>query len=248
MPKKIKSILITQAAPPEENSPYQKLKEKFGLKLDFRQFIDIQGVSASDFRKQNLNPLEFTAVIFNSKNSIDHYFRLLADLKIELPPDMKYFCVSEAAAKYLQKYIVIRKRKLYEGDRTVADLFPFFKKHPGEKFIFPCSAARSPQLTEHMIKFGYDMREAIIYNTVPSDLSDLKDVKYDVLCFFSPAGIESLFHNFPDFKQNDTLIAVFGPTTQQSAIDAGLRVDIEAPKPQIPSMTAAIEDYIKNNN
>jgi uroporphyrinogen-III synthase len=248
MGKKVKTILISQPFPTDENSPYQKLAEKWGLKIDFRKFIQVDGVTLNEFRKQNVNPLEFTAVIFTSKYSIDHYFRLLKELKIELPPEMKYFCVSEATAKYLQKYIVIRKRKLYVGERTSKDLIEHIKKHSKEKYIFPCSSIHTTALTDWMEEQKYHLVKAIIYNTVSSDLSDLKDVYYDMLCFFSPSGIESLFQNFPDFKQNDTVIAAFGPTTAQAVRDAGLRLDIEAPLPNIPSMTGAIEAYLKENN
>jgi uroporphyrinogen-III synthase len=248
MGKKVKSILISQPYPTDENSPYLKLAEKWGLKLDFRKFIEIEGVTLNEFRKQNINPLEFTAVIFTSKYAIDHYFRLIKELKIEMPPEMKYFCVSEATAKYLQKYIVIRKRKLYVGERTSNDLIDMVKKQPKEKYLFPCSAIHTTALTDWMVEHKYQLAEAVIYNTVSSDLSDLKDVYYDMLCFYSPSGIESLFQNFPDFKQNDTVIAAFGPTTSKAIRDANLRVDIEAPMPNMPSMTAAIEAYLKDNN
>jgi uroporphyrinogen-III synthase len=248
MGKKIKSILISQPYPTDENSPYLKLAEKWGLKIDFRNFIEIKGVTLNEFRKQNINPLDFTAVIFTSKYSIDHYFRLLKELKIEMPAEMKYFCVSDATAKYLQKYIVIRKRKLYVGERTSNDLIDLVKKHNKEKFLFPCSSIHTTALTDWMIEQKYHLVEAVIYNTVSSDLSDLRDVYYDMLCFYSPSGIESLNQNFPDFKQNETVIAAFGPTTAKAIRDAGLRVDIEAPLPNIPSMTAAIEAYLKENN
>jgi uroporphyrinogen-III synthase len=248
MGKKIKSILISQPYPTDENSPYLKLAEKWGLKMDFRQFIKIEGVTLNEFRKQNINPLDYTAVIFTSKYSIDHFFRLLKELKIEMPAEMKYFCVSDATAKYLQKYIVIRKRKLYVGERTSNDLVDIVKKHPKEKYLFPCSSIHTTSLTDWMQEQKYHLTEAIIYNTVSSDLSDLRDVYYDMLCFYSPSGIESLFQNFPDFKQNDTVIAAFGPTTSKAIRDTGLRVDIEAPLPNMPSMTAAIEAYLKENN
>ena len=247
MAKKVKTILISQPYPNDENSPYFKLSDKWGLKIDFRKFIQIQGVTTNEFRKQGLNPLDYTAVIFTSKYAIDHYFRLLADLKVELPSDMKYFCVSEATAKYLQKYIVIRKRKLFVGIRTSRDLIDVVKKHGKEKFIFPCSAIHTRHLTDWMEEHDFDLTKAIIYNTVPSDLSDLADVYYDMICFYSPSGVDSLLKNFSDFEQNETVIAVFGPTTAKAAMDAGLRVDIQAPKPNMPSMTAAIEAYLKEN-
>lgn len=247
MAKKVKTILISQPYPNDENSPYFKLADKWDLKIDFRKFIKIEGVSTNEFRKQNINPLDHTAIIFTSKYAIDHFFRLLADLKIEMPPDMKYFCVSEASAKYMQKYVTIRKRKLFVGLRTSRDLIEVVKKHKKESFLFPCSAIHTRHLTDWMEENEFELTKAIIYNTVPSDLSDLRDVKYDMICFYSPSGVDSLLENFPDFTQNDTVVSVFGPTTAKAAIDAGLRVDIQAPKPNMPSMTAAIEDYLKNN-
>ena len=243
--KKIKSILISQPEPADGNSPYLKLAEKYGLKIDFRKFIQVDGVSVNEFRKQNINPLDYSAIIFTSKVAIDHFFRISTEMKIELPPDMKYFCVTEATAKYLQKYIVIRKRKLYVGDRTSQDLINLIKKHSGEKYLYPCSSIHTPQLTDWMAEHKYNFSEAVIYETVSSDLSDLENIFYDMICFYSPSGIESLFKNFPDFKKNDTCIAVFGPTTAKAALEAGLDVDIEAPRPDAPSMTAAIEMYIK---
>ena len=249
MKKKIQKILISQPKPSDESSPYFRLAEKYGLEIDFRKFIQIEGLSTNEFRKQNLNPLDFTAVIFTSKYAIDYYFKILTDLKIELPADMKYFCVSEATAKYLQKYIVIRKRKLYVGERTSRDLIAILKKHSKEKFIYPCSSIHTPTLTDWMTESGFDYSEAIIYQTVSSDLSDLRGVDYDLIAFFSPSGVTSLLHNFPEFKEknDDTCIAVFGPTTNKAARAAGLRVDIEAPKPNTPSMTAAIEAYLKES-
>ncbi len=245
--KKVKSILISQPTPTDENSPYYKLADKWKLKIDFRKFIQIQGVSLNEFRKQNINALDFSAIILTSKYAIDHFFGLLKEMKVEMPADMKYFCVSEASAKYLQKYITIRKRKLFVGKRTSRDLIEVVKKHKGDQFLFPCSAIHTRHLTDWMEENDYDLTKAVIYNTVPSDLSDLRDVKYDLICFYSPSGVASLLENFPDFKQNDTVIAVFGPTTAKAALDAGLVVNIQAPKPNMPSMTAAIEDYLKGN-
>ena len=248
--KKIQTILISQPKPSDENSPYFRLQDRYDLKIDFRKFIQIEGISTNEFRKQNINPLDYTAVIFTSKYAIDHYFRVLADLKIELPPDMKYFCVSEGTAKYLQKYIVIRKRKLFVGDRSSRDLIPLIKKHQKEKFIYPCSAIHTKVLTDWMEENELDFTEAIIYQTVPSDLSELNGMDYDLICFFSPSGVDSLLKNFPNFdqKKGNTRIAVFGPTTSKAAKEAGFDVDIEAPKPNTPSMTSAIEHYIKENS
>ena len=247
MGKKVKSILISQPYPSDENSPYFKLAKKWGLKIDFRKFIQIEGISVNEFRKQNCNPLDYTAIIFTSKYAIDHFFGLLSEIKVELPPDMKYFCVSEATAKYLQKYITVRKRKLFVGKRTSKDLIEVVKKKKDEKYLFPCSAIHTRHLTDWMEENGLDLTKVVIYNTVPSDLSDLRDVYYDMICFYSPSGVDSLLRNFSDFEQNDTVIAVFGPTTANAVLNAGLRVDIQAPKPNMPSMTAAIEAYLKEN-
>lgn len=247
MGKKVKTILISQPYPSDENSPYFKLAKKWGLKIDFRKFIQIEGISVNEFRKQNTNPLDFTAIIFTSKYAIDHFFSLLSEIKVEFPPDMKYFCVSEATAKYLQKYITVRKRKLFVGIRTSKDLIDVVKKKKDEKYLFPCSAIHTRHLTDWMEENGLDLTKVVIYNTVPSDLSDLRDVYYDMICFYSPSGVDSLLKNFSDFEQNDTVIAVFGPTTAKAVQDAGLRVDIQAPKPSMPSMTAAIEAYLKEN-
>lgn len=246
--KGVKSILVSQPEPSDPNSPYHKLAEKFNLKVDFRQFIEIDPVDIKEFRKQKVNILDHTAVIFTSRNAIDHFFRLAQESKIEIPTDMKYFCISETTANYLQKYIVIRKRKIFTGERTAADLLAVIKKHKGEKFIFPCSNIRTDDIPDFLTDNGYTWSEATIYRTVASDLSDLDDVTYDIIAFFSPSGIESLFHNFPNFKQNNTRIAAFGPTTSKAVKDAGLILDIQAPLPNAPSMTGALEVYIKEAN
>lgn len=244
----VKSILVSQPEPSDPNSPYHKLAEKYNLKIDFRQFIEIDPVDIKEFRKQKVNILDHTAVIFTSRNAVDHFFRLATESKIEIPTDMKYFCISETTANYLQKYIVIRKRKIFTGERTAEDLLNVIKKHKGEKFIFPCSNIRTEHIPDFLDENGYQWSEATIYRTVPSDLSDLDDVTYDIIAFFSPSGIESLFQNFPDFKQNKTRIAAFGPTTSKAVKDAGLILDIQAPLPNAPSMTGAIEVYIKEAN
>lgn len=248
MASKVKSILISQPQPIDEDNPFVQIGKKWNIKVEFRKFIQIQGISAPEFRKQNLDPLKFTAVIITSKYAVDNYFRICKELKIELPPDMKYFCVSEATAKYLQKYITIRKRKLFVGEKTAKDLLPLIKKYPNEKYIYPCSDIHRTDLTDFMHASGYHIKEAIIYNTVASDLGDIQIKNYDLLCFFSPSGVESLFKNFPGFVQDEIRIGVFGPTTAKVAKDLGLRIDIEAPLPNTPSMAGAIENYLKTTN
>lgn len=246
--KSVASILVSQPKPRNENSPYFKLAEKFKLKIDFRPFIQIEPVSLKEFRQQKVDILKHSAVIFTSRNAVDHFFRLCRESKVDVPADMKYFCISEQTANYLQKYIVIRKRKIFTGSRTAADLIEILKKHQDEKFIFPCSNIRKNDIPEFLQSNGYQHTEATIYRTVASNLSDLADVNYDVIAFFSPSGINSLFVNFPDFKQNDTRIAGFGPSTSKAIKDHGLLLDIEAPLPNAPSMTGALEVYIKEAN
>lgn len=246
--RKVKSILVTQEAPSDVNSPYLKLAEKFGLKIDFRPFIQVEPVPVKEFRKQKIDILQHTAIIFTSRNAVDHFFTICSELKIEMPADMKYFCVSDQTSNYLQKYIVIRKRKIFTGLKTALDLMELLKKHKNEKYLFPCSDIRKNDIPDFLKQNGYTFTEAIIYNTVAADLSDLTEVFYDILAFFSPSGITSLFQNFPEFKQNNTRIAAFGPTTAQAARDAGLILDIEAPLPNAPSMTGALELYIKKAN
>lgn len=244
----VKSILVSQPEPSDPNSPYHKLAEKYNLKIDFRKFIDIDPVDIKEFRKQKINILDHTAVIFTSRNAIDHFFALATESKVEIPTDMKYFCISETTANYLQKYIVIRKRKIFTGERTAADLLTVIKKHKSEKFLFPCSNIRTDHIPDFLNENGYDWSEATIYRTVAADLSDLDSVTYDVIAFFSPSGIESLYHNFPQFKQNKTRIAAFGPTTAKAVKEAALILDIQAPLPSAPSMTGALEVYIKEAN
>ncbi len=245
--KRISSILVTQPKPTNDISPYFTIAEKYGIQVDFREFIDVQPVSYKDFRREKINISEFTAVIFTSRNAVDHFFRICQEAKLEMPAEMKYFCISEQTANYLQKYIVLRKRKLFVGERTAADLFDVIKKHKGEKFLYPCSDIRKDDLPVFMRANNLKFSEAVIYRTVASDLSDLSDVKYDCIAFFSPSGISSLFINFPNFVQDGTRLAAFGPTTAKAVIDAGLILDIEAPHPNAPSMTGAIEAYIRRH-
>ncbi len=242
---KIKSILVTQPKPTNDNSPYLTLAQKYGIKVDFREFIQVEPVPYKEFRKDKVNILEHTAIIFTSRNAVDHFFRICAESKIEMPAEMKYFCISEQTAYYLQKYIVLRKRKLFTGEKTATDLFEVIKKHKNEKFLYPCSNIRKDDIPEFMRANNFNFTEAVIYKTVAADLSDLAEVKYDCIAFFSPSGINSLFVNFPDFKQNNTRIAAFGPTTAQAVLDANLELDIVAPMPNAPSMTGAIELYIQ---
>lgn len=241
--------MVSQPKPTEtEKSPYHDLAKKYNLKIDFRQFIQIDGISAKDFRKKRINIAEHGAVIFNSKNAADHFFRMCSELRIPVPETMKYFCLSESIAFYLQKYVVYRKRKIFYGARTITDLLETIKKHKDEKFLLPCSNVHKDEIVDVLKQNNINFTRAVLYKTVTADLSDLAKVNYDVLVFFTPAGIKSLFKNFPKFKQNNTRIAAFGEATAKAVADAKLRLDIKAPTPAAPSMTMALEAYIKKAN
>jgi uroporphyrinogen-III synthase len=241
----IKTILVSQPKPEGDKSPYFDLAEKYKLKIDFRPFIHVEGIGAQEFRMQRVNIPEHTAIILTSKNAVDHFFRICEETRFTVPDDMKYFCISEAVALYLQKYVTYRKRKIFYGKQTIEELVDTMKKHKNEKFLLPCTDILRDKIPETLEMQKVNFSKAIIYKTVASDLSDLENVYYDLLVFFSPGGIESLFKNFPEFKQNDTLIAAFGPTTANAVIKNNLRLDIHAPQVNAPSMTAAIELYIK---
>jgi uroporphyrinogen-III synthase len=245
---KIKKILVSQPKPDSSKSPYFDLASKTNVQVDFRPFIQVEGVSAKEFRQTRIQILDHSGVIFTSRTAIDHFFRICQDMRINVPDTMKYFCISEATAFYLQKYIVYRKRKIFYGDGSFEDLMEVMKKHKDEKFLVPLSHIHKQEIPQLLDKYKYKYTKAILYRTVSSDLSDLKDVNYDVLVFFSPSGIKSLLQNFPEFEQNDIKIASFGPTTAKAVKEAGLRLDIEAPTSIAPSMTMALEQYIKKYN
>ena len=245
---KVKTILVSQPEPKVENSPYFELIEKQKVKIDFRPFIHVEGVSGKEVRSQKVDLNNYTAVILTSRNSVDHFFRIAEELRFKVPDSMKYFCQSEAVAFYLQKYVVYRKRKIYVGKRTFSELTPLIKKYKNEKFLLPSSDKLKSEVPVLLDEMKVNWKQATFYKTVVSDLSDLRDVYYDILVFFSPSGIASLLQNFPDFEQNNTRIAVFGNTTVKAATDHGLRVDIQAPTPESPSMTMALEKYIKEVN
>ena len=245
---KVKTILVSQPAPKAEQSPYFDLMNKQKVKIDFRSFIHVEGESSREVRNQKIDFLSFSAVIFTSRNAVDHYFRLADEMRVVVPDEMKYFCLSEAVAFYLQKYVVYRKRKIYVGTRTFDDLMPLIKKHKSEKFLLPSSDKVKQTMIDNMNSLNVEWKRAVLFKTVVSDLSDLEDVFYDVLVFFSPSGIKSLFENFPTFEQNSTRIAVFGNSTVKAAEEAGLQIDIAAPSKETPSMTMALEKYIREVN
>lgn len=245
---KVKTILVSQPEPKVENSPYFELAEKQKVKIDFRPFIHVEGVPNKEVRAQKVDLKDYTAIILTSRNAVDHFFRIAEEMRYKVPDTLKYFCLSEAVAYYLQKYVVYRKRKIYVGQKSFSELSPMIKKYKTEKFLLPCSDVLKPEVPEILNTLKVNWKQATFYRTVVSDLSDLKDVYYDILVFFSPSGIKSLIENFPDFEQNDTRIAVFGNTTERAAEDMGLRIDIKAPTKETPSMTMALEKYIIDAN
>ncbi|RRA96731.1 uroporphyrinogen-III synthase [Paenimyroides viscosum] len=245
---KVKSILVSQPEPKVENSPYFDIQQKYKVKIDFRPFIHVEGVNAKEIRQQKIDLNNYTSIILTSKNSVDHYFRVAEEMRFKVPETMKYFCQSEAIAYYLQKYVVYRKRKIYVGQKDFVDLSPLIKKFKDDKFLLPASDKLNDDVPQTLNGLSVNWTQGIFFRTAMSDLSDLADVKYDVLCFFSPTGINSLFKNFPDFVQDNTRIGVFGSTTKKEAELFGLRVDIMAPTPEAPSMTMAIDQYLAKVN
>lgn len=243
----VKTILVSQPKPEGAKSPYFDLAEKYKLKIDFRSFIHVEGISAQEFRTQKVELDKHTGVILTSKNAVDHYFRIAEELRFEVPDSMKYFCISEAVAYYLQKYVTYRKRKIFFGKQRIDDLVDILKKHKKEKFLLPCTDRLRDNIPDTLAENNLDFTKAVLYRTVASDLSDLENVYYDMLVFYSPGGVESLIKNFPDFKQNDTIIAAFGPTTAKAIVDNNMRLDLHAPQPNAPSMTGAIENFVKNS-
>lgn len=249
---KVKNILISQPEPADlEKSPYSELIQSYKVNIDFKKFIKINGVSASDFRKDKVYIQDHSAVIFTSRQAIDHFFRIAKDMRVEVPESMKYFCISEATAFYLQKYIQYRKRKIFFGNQNFDDLIDIILKHKEENFLLPCSDIHKLKIINLLDKHGIKYSKAIIYQTVASDLSDVEIGNYDLIVFFSPAGVQSLVKNFPEFKQNSTLIGAFGQSTAKAVSENGLKLNIKAPTKTALSMISAIEEYFekeKKNN
>ena len=245
---KIKKILVAQPEPSDPKSPYFDLAKKYNLKIDFKPFNQIEGVTAKDFRQQKINILDFSAIIFTSKTGIDHFFRICGELRIEVPDTMKYFCITENVAFYLQKYIVYRKRKIFHGKAKFQDVIDIILvKHSDNNFFVPLSEPHNAEIHELLDKHKLQYTKGTMYKTISADFSDLKIFDYDVLVFYSPSGIKSLKENFPDFVQGDLKIAAFGPTTACAVQSEGFRLDIEAPNPKAPSMTMALDEYLKEH-
>ena len=244
--KKIKKILVSQPEPPNvEKSPYGNMAEKHKLKLDFYKFIKIEGITSKEFRKEKIAILNHSAIIFTSRHAVDHFFRMAEEMRVVIPDSMKYFCVSESTSFYLQKYIQYRKRKIFHGKQNFKQLIDVLNKHKEEKFLLPVSDIHKQSMIELLDNNKLNYTKAVLYKTIASDLSKIDIKKYDLIIFFSPSGITSLFKNFPDFQQNGTVIAAFGPTTSKAVTESGLVLNIQAPTKTAPSMTMAIEEYIQ---
>ena len=246
---KIKKVLVSQPKPSSDKSPYFDIAEKYGVEIVFRPFIKVEGVSAKEFRQQKVSILDHTAVVFTSRHAIDHFFTLCTELRVTIPETMKYFCTSEQIALYIQKYVQYRKRKVFFGATgKFADLMPSIVKHNSEKYFVPLSDVHTDEIKNALDAKKIQHTEAVMYRTVSNDFTPEEKFDYDMLLFFSPAGIQSLLKNFPEFDQKDIAIGCFGPSTAKAVKDAGLRLDLEAPTVEAPSMTAALDKFIAENN
>ncbi len=243
----IKKILVSQPKPSSEKSPYYDIASKYGVELVFRPFIKVEGLTAKEFRAQKVNILDYTAVVFTSRHAIDNYFTLAKEMRITIPEDMKYFCVTETISLYIQKYVQYRKRKVFFGTTgKIDDLIPTMAKHKTEKYLVPMSDVHNDSVAKMLDAKKLVHRECVMYRTVSNDFTpeEVKNFDYDMLIFFSPSGIESLTKNFPDFNQGEIAIGTFGPSTAKAVTDAGLRLDLEAPSEKYPSMTSALQHYL----
>ncbi len=245
----IKKILVSQPKPSSEKSPYYDIAARHKVEIVFHPFIKVESLSAKEFREQRISLSEFTAVIFTSRHAIDHFFSLAKELRFEVPETMKYFCITEQVALYIQKYVQYRKRKVFFGATgKIADLMPTIIKHKNEKYFIPQSDVHNNELHDLLEAKKLNHKEGVMYRTVANDIKTDEPFDYDLLVFFSPSGVQSLLKNFPDFEQNNIAIATFGPATAKAVKDAGLRLDLEAPTPQYPSITAALNAYITEVN
>jgi uroporphyrinogen-III synthase len=248
--KLVKKILITQPKPEGDKSPYFDLAKKHDIALDFHPFIVVEAIPSKEFRKQKVDIANYTAVVFTSRNAIDHFFRICDEMKISISQDTKYFCITEAVALYLQKFILYRKRKVFYGaDGTNKSLFDVINKHKdNEKFLYPCSESFDSEITNWLKSHNCEYATPVLYKIISNDIKSVIANNYDVICFFTPGGVKSLLENFPKFKQNGTKIGAFGINTFKAAEDAGLTLDIKAPHPQAPSMISALELYLSLQN
>ena len=245
----IKKILVSQPKPSSEKSPYFDIAERYGVDIVFHPFIKVEGISSREFRQEKISLSEHTAVVFTSRHAIDHFFQLAKELRFVVPDDMKYFCITEQVALYIQKYVQYRKRKIFFGETgRFADLLPLMVKHKNERYFIPMSDVHNDEIKNLLDSKKLRHTEGVMYRTVPNDLNSDEPFDFDLVVFFSPSGVQSLLKNFPDFQQGDMAIATFGPTTAKAVKEAGLRLDLEAPTPQYPSITSALKAFIEERN
>ncbi len=245
--KKVQNILISQPKP-VQLSAYNELEKRFGVRIDFVPFVTVEGLTEKEYRKNRVYPNDYTAIVFTSKNAIDHFFRLCGELRIKMSEDTKYFCATETIANYLQKFIMFRKRKVFNGTKSITDLKSYILRNKEEKFFLPCSDLGNPEVMQFFKDLKVPIQDAIMYRAVNTDLSDLKDIKYDIIAFFSALEIKSMFEQFPDFKQDDRRICVFGKAALKAVSERGMTVNIQAGTPEAPSIAVALENYLKVSN
>ena len=247
---KVKKILVSQPSPAAERNPYSNMAERYGVQFDFKQLIRVVGINPREFRDQRIHPLEYTAILFNSRTGIDHFFRLMGELRINIPESMHYYCISEAVGNYLQKYIQFRKRRVFFGpNNKFEDVIPAMNRRPNERYLMVLSNIHTDDQINMFAENNVEVQPAIMYRTVTTPWPAERPFDYDLIALFTPAGVTSLRENFPDWKQGKTLIAAFGDGTVRALEDAGLRVDIEAgPGKAFASLPMAIADYLDKNN
>lgn len=245
--RKVHNILISQATP-AQRAAYDDLEKRFGVRIDFVPFVTIEGLTEREYRKNRVYPNDYTAIIFTSKNAVDHFFRLCGEMRLKMSEDMKYFCSTETIANYLQKFIQFRKRKVFNGMKSITELRAYIQRNKEEKFFLPCSDQGNPEVTQMFRELKIPIQEAVMYRSVNNDISNLKDIKYDIIAFFSALEIKSMFDQFPEFKQEDRRICVFGTSAQKAVVDRGMNVNIQAGTPEAPSIAVALENYLKQSN
>ena len=241
----IKKILVSQPKPSSEKSPYYDIMRKHGVEIDFRPFIKVESLTPREFRAQRINILDHTAIIFTSRHAIDNFFLLCQEMRVEIPEDIKYFCITETISHYIQKYVQYRKRKVFFGDTgKVGDLLPLILKHKNDKYFIPQSDVHSKDFTDMLDAKGISYTSGVMYRTVSTKITEEEVCDYDMLVFFTPSGVAALKKNFPDWEQGDTVIACFGANTRAAAEEQGWKVEIQAPSPECPSITTAIKKYL----
>jgi uroporphyrinogen-III synthase len=245
--KRVQNILISQPKP-VQRSAYDELEKKFAVRIDFVPFMTLEGLTEKEYRKNRVYPNDYTAIVFTSKHAVDHFFRLCSELRIKMSEDTKYFCATETIANYLQKFIMFRKRKVFNGTKSITELKSYILRNKEEKFFLPCSDVGNPEVTVYFKELKVPIQEAVMYRAVNTDLTELKDIKYDIIAFFSALEIKSMFEQFPDFKQEDRRICVFGTSALKAVTDRGMTVQIQAGTPEAPSIAVALETYLKTSN